>query len=96
MHMLIFLDGVYSPVQLANKLKLYREQKGWTQTDIAKRIGVKQSTISNFENHPDKTQLATLFKIVQAMEVVLQVHLPFPPGDELKAANDVIDDEDNW
>ena len=44
---------IYSPMQLANAMKLVRQQNGWTQSELAKKIGIKQATISNFENNPD-------------------------------------------
>ncbi len=37
------------------------------QDALAGRIGIKQATLSNFENHPDKTTLTTLFKILQSL-----------------------------
>ncbi|EGZ7671191.1 type II toxin-antitoxin system antitoxin HipB [Escherichia coli] len=49
---------IYSPTQLANAMKLVRQQNGWTQSELAKKIGIKQATISNFENNPDNTTLA--------------------------------------
>lgn len=64
-------SGIYSPVQLANTLKLIRQKNGWTQNELAKRIGIKQATISNFENNPDKTTLTTFFKILQSLELSL-------------------------
>ncbi|MEL0553332.1 type II toxin-antitoxin system antitoxin HipB [Klebsiella sp. R390] len=64
---------IYSPVQLANYLKLMRQKNQWTQNDLARRIGIKQATISNFENHPDKTSLTTLFKILQSLEMSMVV-----------------------
>lgn len=48
---------IYSPTQLANAMKLVRQQNGWTQSELAKKIGIKQATISNFENNPDNTSL---------------------------------------
>ena len=65
---------IYSPVQLANYLKLLRQQNHWTQEALASRIGIKQATLSNFENHPDKTTLTTLFKILQSLEVVMTLN----------------------
>ncbi|EQY69184.1 HTH-type transcriptional regulator hipB [Escherichia coli UMEA 3268-1] len=50
---------IYSPTQLANAMKLVRQQNGWTQSELAKKIGIKQATISNFENNPDNTSLTT-------------------------------------
>lgn len=48
---------IYSPMQLANAMKLVRQQNGWTQSELAKKIGIKQATISNFENNPNNTSL---------------------------------------
>lgn len=64
---------IYSPVQLANYLKLLRQQNHWTQMRWP-RIGIKQATLSNFENHPDKTTLTTLFKILQSLGVVMMLN----------------------
>lgn len=41
---------IYSPLQLANRLKLIRQRNGWTQSELAKKVGLKQATISHFEN----------------------------------------------
>ncbi|EFC5412064.1 type II toxin-antitoxin system antitoxin HipB [Escherichia coli] len=60
---------IYSPTQLANAMKLVRQQNGWTQSELAKKIGIKQATISNFENNPDNTSLTTFFKILQSLEL---------------------------
>jgi HTH-type transcriptional regulator/antitoxin HipB len=64
---------IYGPQQLANQLKLIRTNNNWTQSEIAKRVGVKQATISNFENDPDRCQLQTLFKIMQALQVSVSI-----------------------
>lgn len=81
---------IYSPLQLANRLKLIRQRNGWTQSELAKKVGLKQATISHFENAPDNTSLATLFKLLQSLELSLDVlekeAAPPPP----------IDDEDAW
>lgn len=60
---------IYSPTQLANAMKLVRQRNGWTQSELAKKIGIKQATISNFENNPDNTTLTTFFKILQSLEL---------------------------
>lgn len=65
---------IYSPVQLANYLKLLRQQNHWTCRMRWPRIGIKQATLSNFENHPDKTTLTTLFKILQSLGVVMMLN----------------------
>lgn len=62
---------IYSPRQLASQVKLLRQQNGWTQAELAKQVGLKQATLSHFENNPDTTSLATLFKILQALDLAL-------------------------
>ncbi|MDU5779555.1 MAG: type II toxin-antitoxin system antitoxin HipB [Pantoea sp.] len=64
---------IYSPKQLAQLIRLERQKRGWTQSDLARRVGIKQATVSNFENNPDKTTLATLFKILQSLEQELVI-----------------------
>ena len=64
---------IYSPQQLAHLIRLERQKRGWTQSDLARRGGIKQATLSNFENNPDKTTLTTLFKILQSLEQELVI-----------------------
>lgn len=60
--------------QLSAVLKEYRKSRKISQTDIAKKVGIRQDTVSNFENNPDSTKLDTLFKLLSAMELELEVH----------------------
>lgn len=64
---------IYSPKQLADMMLLIRQKNGWTQLELAKKVGIKQATISNFENNPNKTTLSTFFKLVQAMDISLTI-----------------------
>ncbi|MFC1235956.1 type II toxin-antitoxin system antitoxin HipB [Vibrio sp. F74] len=64
---------VYSPKQLADMMLLIRQKNGWTQSELAKKVGIKQATISNFENNPNKTTLSTFFKLIQAMDLTLSI-----------------------
>jgi HTH-type transcriptional regulator / antitoxin HipB len=65
---------IFSPIQLANYMKLMRQKNNWTQSELAKKIGIKQATVSNFENNPDKTTLTTFFKILQSLEMTLALY----------------------
>ncbi|WP_455853247.1 type II toxin-antitoxin system antitoxin HipB [Pantoea endophytica] len=64
---------IYSPRQLANHVRLIRQKNQWTQSELAKKVGLKQATISHFENNPDLTTLATLFKILQSLDLKMDV-----------------------
>lgn len=64
---------IYSPRQLADHVRLIRQKNQWTQSELAKKVGLKQATISHFENNPDLTTLATLFKILQSLDLKMNV-----------------------
>ena len=77
---------IYSPQQLANVLLLIRQKSGWTQSEVAKKVGIKQATISNFENKPEKATISTMFKIIQALDLTVKV--------EARTENKIVDEED--
>lgn len=81
---------IYSPQQLANSLLLIRQKNKWTQSEVAKRVGIKQgqATISNFENRPDKATLSTMFKIIQALDLTVKI--------ETRNESNGILDEGDW
>ncbi|MDF4634899.1 type II toxin-antitoxin system antitoxin HipB [Vibrio parahaemolyticus] len=80
------MSMIYSPQQLANVLLLIRQKNGWTQSEVAKKVGIKQATISNFENKPEKATISTMFKIVQALDLTVKV--------EARTENKIVDEED--
>lgn len=75
-----------TPKALGIMLRDKRKRKSITQSDLANLAGgIKQATISNFENNPNNAQVETLFKIASALG--LEIHLVeknVPPsiGDE--------------
>ena len=53
-------------MKFADKMKLYRRQKGWTQQDVAERLLISRKTISSWENvrsYPD------IFMLVQISDL---------------------------
>lgn len=64
---------ITSPKLLAQALKNARTDKQLTQQKTAEQIGIKQSTVSGFENQPDKARIETLFKLLSALELELHV-----------------------
>ncbi|WP_370964851.1 type II toxin-antitoxin system antitoxin HipB [Enterobacter wuhouensis] len=77
---------IYSPTQLANYMKLVRQKNGWTQIALARKIGIKQATVSNFENNPDKSTLTTFFKILQSLGMTMALY---------ESADAMLDEDNN-
>ena len=48
-----------------------RKQLGLTQSQVAEKVGLKQKTISAFENKPESTMLETAFVILSALQIEL-------------------------
>ena len=54
---------------IRKQLKEYRLNKNMTQSKVADTIGVKDSTISNYEMGNSKTSLETIMKLCDIYEV---------------------------
>ena len=52
--------------RLANRLKPEREARGWTQADLAARVGVSRKTINTIENGVFVPSTITALKIAEA------------------------------
>lgn len=59
--------------QLSAYLKDARLNMNFSQGKVASKVGIRQDTVSNFELNPDSTKLDTLFKILSALNLELDV-----------------------
>jgi predicted transcriptional regulator len=57
-----------------------RKLAGFTQKDLAEKMGVTQSALSQLENQSDP-QLSTLSKLVQALGGELELHVKYQDKD---------------
>jgi len=55
--------------RLANSLRARRDARGWTQADLAARVGVSRKTINTIENGVFVPSTLTALKIAKAFEV---------------------------
>lgn len=65
--------NITSPESLAQAVKNARKHHNLSQQAVADQIGIKQATVSTFENQPAKSRIETLFKLLSALE--LEIHL---------------------
>jgi HTH-type transcriptional regulator / antitoxin HipB len=71
---------VTSAKTLAIALRDHRKINHLSQSEVAERVGLRQETISAFENKADSTKLDTLFRILAALN--LEIHV-VPRGTKL-------------
>ncbi len=64
---------ITTATQLANYLQDIRHNQGLSQSKVGDKIGLRQGTVSNFEQNPDSTKLDTLFKLLSALELELEI-----------------------
>jgi transcriptional regulator with XRE-family HTH domain len=71
---------------VSDNIKRIRKQKGWTQKDLAEKLGISQAAVSHFElSDKDspvlKLRLSTLEKLAEALDVELTDLISEPQPD---------------
>ncbi|MGN2635409.1 helix-turn-helix domain-containing protein [Nocardia takedensis] len=61
--------------RLGEQVRRVREARGWTQSELAKRAGMKQNAISRFEAGDGVPTIQTLDRIAGALNVQLHIEL---------------------
>ena len=61
--------SIHSPKELACYVISQRKKLNLSQSDVAQKIGLRQQTVSAFENKPEKSKLVTVFLILSAVQL---------------------------
>jgi transcriptional regulator with XRE-family HTH domain len=69
-------------LDLADDTLALRLQKGWTQEELANRVGTRQANISRLENGLANPTVGLLQKLADALDADLVVHLEKHGSDE--------------
>ena len=72
--------------QLGALLQTERRRLAMSQTELARKVGTHQKTISAIENGNEGTKLETLLRIIAALDLDLQI---VPRGKNRKSIEDV-------
>jgi len=62
-----------TPRQLGNLIRRARKRRGWSQSELAERVGIRQGTISLIETGNPATRVDTLLALLAALDLELQV-----------------------
>lgn len=57
---------------IGERLQQLREEKGWTQQNVADELDVSQQTIQNYEVNKRKPKLSTIHKLANLFEVSME------------------------
>jgi len=65
--------SVRAASQVGGALRRRRKLLGWSQSELAMRSGVRQKNISAIENGAEGMRLTTLFRVLAALNLELDV-----------------------
>ncbi len=76
-----------SPKILGQILKSARSQKGLTQEQAGKLVGITQAMLSRIERGETHIRIDTLFRLLAALELEMAIQPRNKVGDELEGDN---------
>jgi HTH-type transcriptional regulator/antitoxin HipB len=62
-----------NPRQAGHAIRLERRRRGWSQSVLAERAGLRQETVSLIENGNPATRIDTIMRVLAALELEFQV-----------------------
>lgn len=75
-------------LDLADEILRLRMENGWSQSELAERVGTKQANISRLENGLSNPSVIFLQKISAAFGVNLVIHFEKIPAEEIYISSD--------
>ncbi|MFO7482821.1 helix-turn-helix domain-containing protein [Oceanibaculum nanhaiense] len=62
-----------TPKQIGNLVRRARKQRGWSQTQLGDKAGLRQETISLIETGNPATRLETLLAVLGALDLEFRI-----------------------
>lgn len=66
-------DLARSPKQVGNLIRRARKHRGWSQTQLGERAGLRQETVSLIESGNPATRLDTILAVLAALDLEFQI-----------------------
>ncbi|MDX8512548.1 helix-turn-helix domain-containing protein [Mesorhizobium captivum] len=62
-----------NPIQIGNVIQRERKRRGWNQTQLADKAGLRQETISLIETGNPATRIETILAVLVALDLELRI-----------------------
>jgi HTH-type transcriptional regulator / antitoxin HipB len=62
-----------TPTQIGNIIQRERKKRGWNQTQLGERAGLRQETISLIETGNPATKLETILTVLATLDLELRI-----------------------
>lgn len=72
-HNLSMAELARAPRQIGNLVRRARKRRGWSQTQLGERAGLRQETISLIETGNPATRLETILAVLAALDLEFRV-----------------------
>ena len=59
-------------LDMQNRIRVLRAEKGWSQAELAKKVGVSRNSINAVENGKFDPSLPLAFRIVEVFELKIE------------------------
>jgi HTH-type transcriptional regulator/antitoxin HipB len=92
----MYPESIRTSGQLGPVLKALRRERGWSQEELGRRIGLSQERIAKIENAPEKVRFDTLLTVMMILSAEFRaIDLKDPrkaPHEEAPPS----DDQESW
>lgn len=75
-------------IDIGTKIHMLRKQKGWSQTDLAKKINCSRATLINYEGNKNTPSIEVAVKLAEVFNVTLDYLIG--KGKYIDYSNDII------
>ena len=66
-------DLARDPRQIGNTIRCYRKKLGWSQSELAQKVALRQETISLIETGSPSTRIDTILGVLAALDLEFQI-----------------------
>jgi putative transcriptional regulator len=66
------VSGAYTGPDMKNRIRVLRAEKGWSQAELAEKVGVSRNSLNAVENDKFDPSLPLAFRIAEVFELRIE------------------------